>query len=79
MKKLILTYITVIAFAITSTAQCGEQATLLNTSCGSWCVTMIVPMTGNLSSDIANANATNGTFRRKSTGRELMAIADELC
>ncbi len=79
MKKTFLTLVAVVAFTFSINAQCGEQATQLNTECGSWCVTAVVPLTGNLSSDIANANATNGTFRRKPTAAELMAVADELC
>ena len=79
MKKLILTIITVVCITFVSTAQCGSQSTQLNTDCGSWCVSVIVPLTGSLDADVANANATNGTFRRKPTLNELMAIADELC
>lgn len=79
MKKLILTFIAVVGLSFASSAQCGSQATLLNTDCGSYCVSMVVPLTGNLGADIANGNATNGTYRRKPTVNELMAIADELC
>jgi len=79
MKKIFLTLVAVVAFTFSTSAQCGERATLLITECGSWCVTTAVQLTGNLSSDIANGEATNWTFRRKPTVAELMAVADELC
>jgi len=79
MKKFFLTLIAVVAFTFASSAQCNEQSTLLVTECGSWCVTAVVPLTGCLSCDVANGNATDWTFRRKPTATELLAVADELC
>jgi hypothetical protein len=69
----------VVGFAITSSAQCGSQATLLSTECGNWCVTVEIPLTGYLSVDSANLTATGGTMRRKPTMNELLMVADELC
>ncbi len=79
MKKVLLTFVAVLGFVFTSAAQCDEQSTQLNTSCGSWCVSVQIQLTGNLSSDIAAGEATNWTFRRKPTVSELLAVADELC
>ncbi len=79
MRKLFLTFIAVIAFAFTSTAQCDGQSTQMNTECGTFCVTVNIQLTGSLSTDIGNFNATGGTMRRKPTLRELVAAADAVC
>lgn len=79
MRKLFLSFLVTIAFTFVSTAQCGSQATQVITECGTYCVSVKVPLTGNLESDIANYNATNGTMRRKPSIAEMMAFADEVC
>lgn len=79
MKKLIFTFVCVIGFSLNSFAQCGSQATQLNTSCGSWCVSVQIQLTGILEIDTRNYTNTGGTMMRKPSLRELMIVADELC
>lgn len=79
MKKTFLTLLATFALTITMNAQCDQQSTLLITECGNYCVSVIVPLTGDLSTDVAIAESTNYTGRRKPTVTELMAVADELC
>ena len=79
MRKLLFTFLFTASLMFASNAQCGPQATQVGTECGTYCLTMVVPLTGSLEVDIANYNATNGTMRRKPTITEMMAFADEIC
>ena len=83
MRKLFLTMIAVMAFVFTSTAQCDSQSTQVTSSCGiSGCFSVQIHLTGSLESDVAIANATNGTFRRPLNFREAVMVAnalEELC
>ena len=75
MKKLMFTFVAIVGFSFTSSAQCGEQATQV---CGT-CYSVQVPLTGYLSVDIANIGATGGTMLRKPNLEELLAIAEIVC
>ena len=75
MKKLIFTFIAVVGFATTSSAQCGSQGTEI---CGD-CYSIRIPLTGILSVDTANFNATGGTMLRKPNHRELSLIMAAVC
>lgn len=79
MKKLFFCAIVFIVFSATSFAQCGERATYVTTSCGSTCVSVVIPYTGILSIDISNLNATGGTMLRKPTLRELALVEADYC
>ena len=69
------TFMAIVGFSFTSSAQCGEQATQV---CGE-CYTVQIPLTGYLSVDSNNYIATGGTMLRKPTIRELMMIMDAVC
>lgn len=79
MKKSFLLLIALVGFAFTSSAQCGEQATQLTNDCGSFCVSVSIPLTGNLAVDSANLTATGGTMMRKPSLRELLTVSEEIC
>ena len=79
MKKIIITLITIIAFSFYSNAQCDKQSTYVSNSCGmSGCFYVEVQLTGSLETDMANGNATGGTFRRGLNLREALAVANAL-
>lgn len=80
MKKLILTFIAVVGFAFTSTAQCDSQSTLVNTACGTvTCLSVVIPLTGYLEVDNANYTSSGGTMRRKPSVREMLNYAAQEC
>ena len=75
MKKLMFTFMAIVGFSLTSSAQCGGQATQVCDTCYS----VEVPLTGFLSVDAANIGATGGTMLRKPTLDELLQIAEIVC
>lgn len=75
MKKLMYTFMAIVGFSFTTSAQCGEQATQV---CGE-CYSMQIPLTGFLSADAANIGATGGTMLRKPNLDELLQIAEIVC
>jgi hypothetical protein len=75
MKKLMFTFMAIVGFSFTTSAQCGEQATQV---CGE-CYSIQIPLTGYASVDSTNYTATGGTMIRKPTTRELMLIMDAVC
>lgn len=80
MKKLMFTFIAIVGFSFTSSAQCDEQSFLVNTACNSSCVFVQMQFTGVLSVDTALLTSSNGTMRRKPTIAELLNyIAEDAC
>nr|WP_315171120.1 hypothetical protein [uncultured Flavobacterium sp.] len=69
------TFMAVVGFSFTSSAQCGEQATQV---CGT-CYTVQIPWTGSLLADSLNAFLSGGTMLRKPTIAELEDIMAENC
>ncbi len=61
MKKLMFTFMAIVGFSFTSSAQCGEQASQV---CGT-CYGVEVPLTGFLSVDVADLRAIGATMLRK--------------
>jgi hypothetical protein len=76
MKNLLLSVIAIIAFAITSNAQCDAQSTPIHTSCGSFCASVRVQLTGWVEADLKNAIETNNTFRRQLTAAEAAQVTE---
>ena len=80
MKKLILTFINLVDFAFTSTAQSDAQSILVTTNCGSYtCLSYPILWTGVLSVEIANYYNSGDTMRRKPTLKEMLLFADQAC
>lgn len=75
MKKLMFTFVAIVGFSFTSSAQCGEQATQV---CGE-CYSIQIPWTGSLLVDSLNAYLTGGTMLRKPNQDELLLIAASAC
>lgn len=69
------TFMAIVGFSFTSSAQCGEQATQV---CGG-CYSAQIPLTGYLLVDSANYTASGGTMLRKPSIRELMFIMEAVC
>ena len=76
MKKVLLTFALIAGTAFTANSQCGENSTLVSTSCASACLTVEVGLTQSLTAD-ASIAAANSPYRKPNT-REMLAFADHL-
>lgn len=64
--------------SFSAAAQCGPQATPINTSCGSYCYSVQIQMTGILEVDNNLMDGSNNTMYRKPTLREAGYMATQL-
>lgn len=78
MKKLIFA-IGALALSFSASAQCNQQSTQINTSCGgSYCYSVQMQPTGLLEVDNRLMDISGNTMYRKPNGRELPAMVSQL-
>lgn len=78
MKKLILTFITVVTFTFSAVASCPSYASTINTSCGSYCAYVQMELTGLLGPDVAIISAGDDQLRRPLSNYEYAIVSNAL-
>jgi hypothetical protein len=76
MKKVLLTVVLFAGFGLAASAQCGDNASPISSSCFNGCVSVIRPLTGFLEIDAGNAG------RQKPTAdeyAEAQSLLDAYC